>query len=114
MDPLFSPNWYRVAELRPRLRSHTRVHRHVYRKEPWFVLQDLSTGRFQRFRPATWYAIGLMDGERSVAAIWQSAAEHLGEESPSQDDLIRLLAPTPRSSSSATSSIAVDVAWADS
>jgi len=28
---VFSANWYRVADLQPRLRSHARVFRHLYR-----------------------------------------------------------------------------------
>ena len=47
-----SSSWYRVAALRPRLRSHARIHRHRYRGQTWYVLQDLSTQRFLRFTPA--------------------------------------------------------------
>ena len=90
-DPLFSASWYRVAGLRPRLRSHARIHRHVYRGTPWYVLQDLTNQKFNRFRPATHAVIGLMNGERTVQEIWQLAAETLGDDSPTQDDMIRLL-----------------------
>jgi hypothetical protein len=38
---LFSPSWYRVAGLKPRLRRHAHIHRHHYRGELWYVLQDL-------------------------------------------------------------------------
>src|SRR5438445_119090 len=33
---LQSASWYRVAELRPRLRSHFRVQRHLYRGTRWY------------------------------------------------------------------------------
>ena len=47
-DPLFSASWYRVAGLRPRLRTHARIHRHVYRGKPWYVLQDLTNQFVER------------------------------------------------------------------
>ena len=40
MSDLHSPSWYRVAQLRPRLRGHARIHRHHYRGELWYVLED--------------------------------------------------------------------------
>lgn len=88
---LFSPSWYRVAELRPRLRSHVEIHRHTYRGDLWYVLQDHASGRFQRFTPAAYLLIGLMDGNRSVQEIWEAARAHLGEDAPTQEEMIRLL-----------------------
>jgi len=32
---LFSTSWYRVAGVRPRLRNHAQIHRHVYRGGVW-------------------------------------------------------------------------------
>jgi len=90
-DSLFSPSWYRVNTLKPRIRSHVEIHRHSYRKEPWYVLQDHVSGRFQRFTPDTHFLIGLMDGERTVEEIWQAARARLGEDAPTQEEMIRLL-----------------------
>jgi putative peptide zinc metalloprotease protein len=89
--PLFSSSWYRVAGLRPRLRSHTQIHRHRYRGQTWYVLQDLSTERFHRFSPAAYLFIGLMDGRRTVHEMWESAMGRLGDDAPTQDETIRLL-----------------------
>jgi putative peptide zinc metalloprotease protein len=88
---LFSPSWYRVAGLKPRLRSHVEIHRHHYRGELWYVLQDHSSGRFQRFTPAAYLLIGLMDGKRTVQEIWEVSRARLGEEAPTQEEVIRLL-----------------------
>ena len=88
--PLFSPLWYRVADLRPRLRSHARVHRHRYRGQTWYVLQDNSNARHHRFTPAAYYIIGLMDGQRSVGEIWDAANVELGDDAPTQDEIIRV------------------------
>ncbi len=90
-EPLFSPSWYRVARLRPRLRGHVHVHRHEYRGEIWYVLQDHSKGRYYRFSPVAYQLIGQMDGARSVQALWERANERFGDEGPSQQEVIRLL-----------------------
>jgi len=90
-SPLFSPLWYRVADLKPRLRSHAQIHRHVFRGQLWYVLQDHTSGRFHRFSPATYLIIGLMDGERSLQDIWHLAAGELGDDCPTQDECIHLL-----------------------
>lgn len=88
---LYSPLWYRVAGLKPRLKSHAEIHRHHYRGELWYVLQDHATGRFQRFTPAAYLLIGLMDGKRTVQQIWNSACLRLGDDAPTQEEVIRLL-----------------------
>ena len=88
---LFSPSWYRVADLKPRLRSHLEIHRHHYRGELWYVLQDHASGRFQRFTPAAYLLIGLMDGRHSVQELWEAGRARLGENAPTQEEIIRLL-----------------------
>ena len=89
-DP-YSPSWYRVAELRPRLRGHVRIHRHFYRNERWYVLEDRISRRMHRFNPVAYYAIGLMDGRRTLQEIWEGALARFGDDAPSQDEMIRLL-----------------------
>jgi len=88
---LHSPSWYRVCDLRPRLRSHVRIHRHHYRGELWYVLEDRVSRRMHRFNPVAHYAIGLMDGRRSVQEIWDAAIARFGDDAPTQDEMIRLL-----------------------
>ncbi len=88
---LFSPSWYRVAGLKPRLHTHLEIHRHHYRGDLWYILQDHATGRFQRFTPAAYQLIGLMDGKRTVQEIWEAARMRLGEDAPAQEEVIRLL-----------------------
>ena len=95
-ESLFSSSWYRVAELRPRLRSHALVHRHVYRGQVWHVLQDRSSGRFHRFSPTANLIIGLMDGKRSLREIWETACTSLGDDAPTQDEVVGVLASLHR------------------
>ncbi len=86
-----SPSWYRVAELRPRLKSHAEVHRHTYRGHTWYVVQDRASRRMYRFNPAAWQLIGLLDGTRSVQEAWELACHRLGDDAPTQDEALRLL-----------------------
>jgi putative peptide zinc metalloprotease protein len=88
---LLSSWWYRVAMRKPKLRSHARLHRHIYRGEVWYLLQDSASSRVHRFTPAARLVISLMDGNHSVGQLWELANKHLGEDAPTQDELIQLL-----------------------
>jgi putative peptide zinc metalloprotease protein len=90
-DSLFSPSWYRVADLRPRLRGHLRIHRHQYRGQRWYVLEDLLSRRMHRFNPAAHYILGLMDGRRTVQELWDLATTSFADDAPTQEEMIRLL-----------------------
>ena len=90
-SPLHSSMWYRVASLRPRLLARAKLHRHRYRGEPWYLLQDPASGRIHRFGPAARLIIAAMDGRRSVDELWQLACRRLGEDAPTQDEIIQLL-----------------------
>ena len=90
--PFLSASWYRVAELRPELRAHVRIHRQRFRGEPWYVVHDSASGKLHRFSPAAYRLIQLMDGQRTVDALWTEVAAEAGEDAPTQDEVIRLLA----------------------
>ena len=87
-----SPDWYRVEDLRPRLRPDTRVARHVYLGRPWYVISDATGGKVHRVTPAAYAVIGAFDGKRSVGETWDEAVREHGEDAPTQDEVIRLLA----------------------
>jgi len=91
-ESLFSSSWYRVAGMKPRLRSQVQIEHHTYRGRDWYVLQDHSTGRLHRFSAEAYFVIGLMDGTRTLDEIWENACGHLGDDMPTQDEVIRLLA----------------------
>jgi putative peptide zinc metalloprotease protein len=88
---LLSGNWYRVAALKPRLRGHTKIHRHVYRDHIWYVVEDKVSGKYHRFNPASYMIIGLLDGRRDMQAIWSQIIATLADQTPSQDEIITLL-----------------------
>lgn len=86
-----SQSWYRVADLRPALKSQSNIRRHRFRGQAWYVIQDPASGRFSRFTPAAYQLLGLMNGKRSMDQIWDVAVEQLGDDTPSQEEVISLL-----------------------
>lgn len=87
-----SPSWYRVADLRPRLRSHIDIQRQRYRGRPWYVIHDVVSGKFHRFGIGSCQLLQLLDGRHTVNEIWYRLAEAMGEDVPTQDEVIQLLA----------------------
>ena len=90
-DTIFSPSWYRVAHLKPRIKGHAQIHRHHYRGELWYVLQDHLTGKVYRFTPIAYRVIGMMDGKRNVQELWEKVSELYSEDAPTQVDMVELL-----------------------
>jgi putative peptide zinc metalloprotease protein len=91
-ESLFNQAWYRIADLRVKLRQHAEIHRHIYRGKPTYILQDHVTGQFHRFTPEVYQLIALMDGKRTLENIWEIACEKLGDHMPTQNDIINLVA----------------------
>jgi putative peptide zinc metalloprotease protein len=89
--PLQSNLWYRVETLRPQLLARAKLHRHRYRGELWYLLQDPASGRVHRFTPAARLVLAAMDGRRTVHDLWRLAQRRLGDDAPTQDELIQLL-----------------------
>ncbi len=88
MESLTSPSWYHVATLRPRLSAQVRFHRHVYRGEVWYVIQNPTTGRVHRLTPSAHALVMAMDGERTSQEIWDAALAELGDDAPTQEETI--------------------------
>ena len=89
--PTFSESWYRVAALRPRLRSTLQAHRQHFRGDMWHVIQDPSSNQFFRLNEAAYRFVALLDGRRNVAEAWKIASEQLGDDAPTQGEAIQLL-----------------------
>jgi putative peptide zinc metalloprotease protein len=90
-EPFLSSSWHRVAKLKPRLRGHAQVRRHHYRGQPWYIIKNEVSGRFHRFTPAVYLFLGLMNGERNVDQLWSAVVTRLGDDAPTQDQIIGLL-----------------------
>lgn len=90
-NPFHSTSWFNVAHLKPRLRSHVNVRRHRYRGTIWYVLDDGAAGRVHRFPRGAYLLIGRLDGDHTVEELWNRLVDEIGEEAPTQDDVIAAL-----------------------
>ena len=70
--------WDQLSSLKPRLKSHLRVHLHAYRDAPWYVVEDGVNNRFHRFDTQAWRLLSCFDGELSVA----EAVDRLATDEP--------------------------------
>lgn len=86
-----SSHWYRVSKLRPKLHTHIEIHRHDYRGQIWYLLEDSTTGRNHRFNTAAYQFIGLLDGKRSVQEIYDQINEQTENYTPSEQEITQLL-----------------------
>lgn len=91
-NPLFSSSWHLIENLRLRLRPNLQAHRQSYRGQLWHVLHDGFNNNFYRIRPAVWRFLRSLDGRRSVGEVWRDGLENDPENSPGQEELIRLVA----------------------
>ncbi|MGQ0752037.1 MAG: peptidase M50 [Betaproteobacteria bacterium] len=89
--PLLSEAWYRVAELRPRLRMHVRVHRQRYRDQVWYHLTSGTSGQRHRLNQSAYRFVGRLDGRRTVGEIWGDLVGAHRDQALTQDEAIRLL-----------------------
>lgn len=77
--------------LRVRLRPHVRIHRHEYRGQPWFVIEDPASGRAHRVSPVAREILGLLDGKRTLEQVRSEAQRRFGGEAPTSDELVSLV-----------------------
>jgi putative peptide zinc metalloprotease protein len=89
--PTFSESWYRVVDLRPALRSTVQIFRQHYRAQMWQVLQDPGTNQYFRLNESAYQFVAMLDGKRTVGEVWAACNETLGDEAPTQGEVIQLL-----------------------
>ncbi|HSW23368.1 MAG TPA: hypothetical protein VLJ62_11420, partial [Burkholderiaceae bacterium] len=89
-ESLLSPDWYRVASMRPRLRDGVRVTRQRVRGETWYVLSDPMTGRHHRFNALAYGLIAGCDGQRTLDDVWAARAAIDGDDAVTQGEAIRI------------------------
>ena len=90
-EQLLNPNWYRIANIKPVIRSHVRTHRHVYRGTVWYILHDETSGKHHRYNESTYRLIRLFDGRNTVSDIWQRLNDELADDAPTQDEILQIL-----------------------
>jgi putative peptide zinc metalloprotease protein len=89
--PTFSESWYRVANLKPRLRGTVQTYRQQFRGQTWHVLQDPASNQFSRLSESAYRFVGLLNGRRTIAEAWEVCNEQLGDAAPTQGEAIQLL-----------------------
>jgi putative peptide zinc metalloprotease protein len=90
-NDLYSPHWYRIAELHPKLRAHVHMQRQNMRGQPWYLLSDPSEGRHFRLNASAYRFVGLCDGQRTVQSIWDTLTDTLGDAAPTQGEVVSIL-----------------------
>ena len=87
----FSSLWYRVADLKPKIRDHIKIHRQYYRGQIWYVLQDQANDQQHRFNATVYQLIAMMNGDQTVEQIWETLNQRYEDDAPTQDETIQLL-----------------------
>jgi putative peptide zinc metalloprotease protein len=90
-ETLLSPHWYRIQGLHPSLRPHVQARLQTTRGRTWCMLHNQATGRFHRVNAQAYEFVGRLDGRHTVDEVWQALLGQLGDEAPSQHDVIRIL-----------------------
>ncbi len=89
--PTFSESWYRVADLRVKLRASAQISRQHYRGERWYVVRDPAGNQFHRLSDAAYRFVGLLDGSRTVEEAWELCGGQLADDAPTQPEVIQIL-----------------------
>ncbi len=67
------------------------VHRQHFRGRTWHVVQDPGSNQFFRLNEPAYKFVALLDGRRNVGDAWHIAMERLGDDAPTQGEVIQLL-----------------------
>src|SRR3954452_10577114 len=91
LRPTFSESWYRVVNLRARLRASAQISRQYYRGERWYVVRDPAGNQYHRLSDAAYRFVGLLGGTRTVGEAWDLVGGQLDDEAPTQPEVIQIL-----------------------
>ena len=86
--PLLSEQWFRVAELRPRLHDGVRADRILVRGHPWVVLASPDGQRRVRLDMAAYALAGRCDGRLTLQQLWDILLREHRDDAPTQDELV--------------------------
>src|SRR6266487_7127295 len=91
LRPTFSESWYRVVNLRARLRPSAQISRQYYRGDRWYVVRDPAGNQYHRLSDAAYRFVGLLDGSRTVGEAWDLVGGQLADDAPTQPEVIQIL-----------------------
>jgi putative peptide zinc metalloprotease protein len=89
--PTFSESWYRVKNLKAKLRSSAQISRQFYRGDRWYVVRDPAGNQYHRLSDAAYRFVGLLDGTRTVQEAWDLVGGQLADDAPTQPEVIQIL-----------------------
>ena len=89
--PIQSEFWYRVAALKPMVRSTVEIAHHQYRGSSWFILRDPGSGQYHRTNRIGYALIKRLDGRFTLNTIYEQLQSELGEDAPGQNEIIQAL-----------------------
>lgn len=89
--PTFSESWYRIADLKVRLRPAAQISRQFYRGERWYVVRDPAGNQYHRLSDSAYHFVALLDGNRTVAEAWETVGGQYADAAPTQPEVIQLL-----------------------
>src|SRR5215213_8722454 len=91
LRPTFSESWYRVKNLRAKLRPGAQISRQYYRGDRWYVVRDPAGNQFHRLSDPAYRFVGLLDGTRTVEEAWDLCGGQLADDAPTQPEVIQIL-----------------------
>src|SRR5919205_2219574 len=91
LRPTFSESWYRVANLKAKLRASAQISRQYYRGERWYVVRDPAGNQYHRLSDPAYRFVGLLDGTRTVGEAWDLVGGQLADDAPTQPEVIQIL-----------------------
>jgi putative peptide zinc metalloprotease protein len=90
-ESLFSPMWYRYSKQIPKIKANVELQKQQYRDQTWYLLVNTQSENHFRINAAAYAFVGRCTGGFNVQEIWDSLLETLGDDAPTQDEVIRLL-----------------------
>ena len=91
LRPTFSESWYRVKNLKAKLRASAQISRQHYRGERWYVVRDPAGNQYHRLSDPAYRFVGLLNGQRTVGEAWELAGGQLADDAPTQPEVIQIL-----------------------
>ncbi len=89
--PTFHESWYRVADVKLRIRSSVHIVRQRYRGQRRYVVLDQANNASFSLPQPGYQLMGLLDGTRTLREAWESCCKVLGDEAPTQGEALDLL-----------------------
>src|SRR5678816_659389 len=96
LRPTCAESWYRVVNLKARLRPSAQISRQYYRGERWYVVRDPAGNQDHRLSDAAYRFVGLLDGSRTVGEAWDLVGGTRDDEAPTQPEVSQILGQPAR------------------